>query len=240
MRKVLITGSSSGIGRATTEIFLENHIPVVGIARQHEKFIPKSDLYTPITADLSHIENLPKLLKTILKNHPDIDIFVSNAGFGDFQPIENFSANQIQNFLNLNLISHVTLSRFIVSHMKYKKNGDIFFIGSESGLSGKKKGTLYSAAKFGLRGFCQALRDEVANTGIRVCLLNPGFVRTPFFESLNFEPAEMENDAIEVADIAKIIFDILHTRVGTNIDEVNLSPSTRSVNFKKIKKDNLL
>tara|TARA_B100001093_G_C26506193_1_gene875501 strand:- start:412 stop:786 length:375 start_codon:yes stop_codon:yes gene_type:complete len=124
--------------------------------------------------------------------------------------------------------------------MKYKKNGDIFFIGSESGLSGKKKGTLYSAAKFGLRGFCQALRDEVANSGIRVCLLNPGFVRTPFFESLNFEPAEMENDAIEVADIAKIIFDILHTRVGTNIDEVNLSPSTRSINFKKIKKDNLL
>ena len=238
MKKVLITGSSSGIGKATAELFLKNDIPVVGVARQHEKFSHKSELYMPITADLSKIERLPQLSNEILKNHPDIDIFVSNAGYGDFQPIENFSTKQIQNFLNVNLISHITLCRFMVSHMKYKKNGTIFFIGSESSLSGGKKGTLYSAAKFGLRGFCQALRDEVAASGIRVCLLNPGFVRTPFFESLNFEPKETETNAIEPEDIAKIIHDLLHTRIGTNIDEVNLSPTTKSLNFKPVKKDN--
>ena len=149
-----------------------------------------------------------------------------------------FIDNLFQNFLNLNLVSHITLCRFIVSHMKSKKNGNIFFIGSESGLAGKKKGTLYSAAKFGLRGFCQALRDEVASSGVRVCLLNPGFVRTPFFENLNFEPHELERNAIEPTDIAKIIFDLLHTRIGTNIDEVNLSPTTKSINFKNKKNDN--
>ncbi len=121
MKKVLITGSSSGIGRATAELFLKNDIPVVGVARQHEKFSHKSELYMPITADLSKIERLPQLSNEILKNHPDIDIFVSNAGYGDFQPIENFSTKQIQNFLNVNLISHITLCRFMVSHMKYKK-----------------------------------------------------------------------------------------------------------------------
>jgi len=238
MKKVLITGSSSGIGKATAELFLKNEVPVVGIARQHKKFIHKSKLYKPIEADLSLIESLPKLMTTILEEHPEIDIFISNAGYGDFQSIENFSANQIQNFLNLNLVSHITLCRFIVSHMKSKKNGNIFFIGSESGLAGKKKGTLYSAAKFGLRGFCQALRDEVASSGVRVCLLNPGFVRTPFFENLNFEPHELERNAIEPTDIAKIIFDLLHTRIGTNIDEVNLSPTTKSINFKNKKNDN--
>ena len=237
MKKVLITGSSSGFGKGTAELFLKNDVPVVGIARQHKKFIHKSKLYEPIEADLSLIESLPKLITTILKEHPDIDVFISNAGYGDFQSIENFSANQIQNFLNLNLISHITLCRFIVSHMRYEKNGTIFFIGSESGLVGKKKGTLYSAAKFGLRGFCQALRDEVATSGIRVCLLNPGFVRTPFFESLNFEPKETETNAIEPEDIAKIILDLLHTRIGTNIDEVNLSPTTKSLNFKPNKKE---
>ena len=108
MKKVLITGSSSGIGKATAELFLKNDVPVVGIARQHKKFIHKSKLYEPIEADLSLIESLPKLITTILKEHPDIDIFISNAGYGDFQSIENFSANQIQNFLNLNLISHIT------------------------------------------------------------------------------------------------------------------------------------
>ena len=103
----------------------------------------------------------------------------------------------------------------------------------------KRKGHSILATKFGLRGFCQALRDEVATSGIRVCLLNPGFVRTPFFESLNFEPKETETNAIEPEDIAKIILDLLHTRIGTNIDEVNLSPTTKSLNFKPIKKEKL-
>ena len=232
MKKVLITGSSSGIGKAITEMFLEKNIPVLGIARQHQKFIHKSELYFPITADLSKIDDLPELTRDILKNHSDIDIFIGNAGFGDFKSIENFSAKQIQNFINLNLISHIILCRFLVSHMKRYKNGDIFFIGSESSLAGKKKATLYSAAKFGLRGFCQALRDEVGTSGVRVCLLNPGLVRTPFFKNLNFEPGKLKNSAIEPADIAKIIYNFLQTRAGTNIDEVNLSPLINSINFK--------
>ena len=58
------------------------------------------------------------------------------------------------------------------------------------------------------------------------------------FENLNFEPHELERNAIEPTDIAKIIFDLLHTRIGTNIDEVNLSPTTKSINFKNKKNDN--
>ena len=66
MKKVLITGSSSGIGKAVAELFLKNAVPVVGIARQHKKFIHTSKLYTPIEADLSLIESLPELITTIL------------------------------------------------------------------------------------------------------------------------------------------------------------------------------
>ena len=69
--------------------------------------------------------------------------------------------------------------------------GDIIIMGSESGVLGKKKSTLYSAAKFGLRGFSQALRDEVGSSDIRVCLINPGMVRSPFFDDLNFYPGEI-------------------------------------------------
>ena len=59
-------------------------------------------------------------------------------------------------------------------------------MGSESALEGKKMGSLYSAAKFGLRGFAQSVREECRNSDVRVSIVNPGLVRTPFFENLNF------------------------------------------------------
>ena len=116
--------------------------------------------------------------------------------------------------------------------MKAKGNGDIIVIGSEASLAGKKKATLYSAAKFGLSGFTQALRYECSNTGVRVCLINPGFVRSSFFDSLNFKPGDAENNAIETDDIAKIVCDIIKTRQGTIIDEINISPASKSIIFK--------
>ena len=123
-----------------------------------------------------------------------------------------------------------------MAHMKSQGKGDIFILGSEAGVIGKKKATLYSAAKFGLRGFAQALRNEAGPAGVRVCLINPGMVRSPFFDTLEFEPDGLETNAIETEDIAKIVFDFLGTRHGTIIDEINLSPASKSLKFKKSSK----
>ena len=175
-------------------------------------------------------------IRDSLKENPDIDVFVSGAGYGDFKSLENFSSPQIETFINLNLVSHIILCRAIVAHMKSQGNGDIFILGSEAGVIGKKKATLYSAAKFGLRGFAQALRNEAGPAGVRVCLINPGMVRSPFFDTLGFEPDGLETNAIETEDIAKIVFDFLGTRQGTIIDEINLSPASKSFKFKKASK----
>ena len=231
-RVALVTGSTSGIGRETTLGLLKNKIQVIGLGRDHKKLKTKLDGYFPITIDLSDFASIARTIPRVLREHPKIDIFVGNAGYGDFKSLENFSDKQICDFLNLNLTSHILVSKYLVRHMKSRIGGDIIFLGSEAALVGKRQASLYSAAKFGLRGFAQALRDECGKTGIRVCLINPGFVRSPFFESLNFAPGIEENNAIEPEDVAKVILDIINLRKGTIIDEVNLSPASKSIMFK--------
>ena len=233
VKSALVTGSSSGIGKAITALLLQNGIKVIGLARDHSKFIPDQSNYYPITVDLSDIVSIETRIQGILKENPEISVFVSNAGYGDFRHLENFSTSQIQKFLDLNLIAQIILSRHFTSHFKSNGGGDIIFLGSEAALAGKRKSTLYSASKFGLRGFAQALRDEVGASGIRVCLINPGLVRSPFFDSLDFEPSEFNDNAIDPDDIAKIVFELLNTRQGTIIDEINLSPASNSINFKQ-------
>ncbi len=228
----LITGSSSGIGQATAAKLLAEGFTVIGLARHHEKSGIKHDRYYPYAADLSDIEKVDEIIASILNDYPKICLFVSNAGIGDFRHLENFSSLQIQKYLNLNLISHIVLCRHIVSSMKTLKQGDIFLIGSEAALIGKRKATLYAAAKFGIRGFAQSLRDEVGSSGVRVCLINPGMVKSEFFDELDFQPGDLPENSISPDDIAKIIFETTNTRKGTVIDEINLSPATSVVRFK--------
>ena len=231
-RIAVVTGSSSGIGRATATRFLEAGFTVIGLARHHDKNAMMHDHYHPRVVDLSDIEKLDKIAVDISKDYPKISVLVCSAGFGDFRHLENFSYMQIQEFLNVNLISHIVLCRHMVSSMKKLGRGDIVIVGSEAALIGKRKATLYSAAKFGMRGFAQSLRDEVGSSGLRVCLINPGMVRSSFFDNLDFKPGNSPENAIEPDDIAKIIVETIAARKGTVIDEINLSPASKVLHFK--------
>ena len=231
-RIAVVTGSSSGIGRATATRLLEAGFTVIGLARHHNQSEISHDRYHPCTADFSDIKKLDKIAADISKDHPKISVLVCNAGFGDFRHLENFSYKQIQEFLNVNLVAHIVLCRHMVSGMKKLGQGDIVIVGSEAALIGKRKATLYSAAKFGMRGFAQSLRDEVGSSGLRVCLINPGMVRSAFFNDLDFEPGNSPENAIEPEDIAKVIVETVGARKGTVIDEINLSPASKVIHFK--------
>ena len=230
-RTILVTGSSSGIGRATCERLLKAGYGVVGLARDHSKFVPDHPDYVPIALDLSQTDTLVPSLRRILKERPEIDGVVSNAGHGLFGSIESFSAQDIRAYFDLALLSHVLLSHVVVPHLKAKRRGDLIFMGSESALKGARQGSLYCAAKFALRGLCQSLRAECGRRGVRVSLINPGMVRTPFFESLNFRPRAGADHAILPDDVAGVVAMILSARQGTVIDEINLSPQSQVIDF---------
>ena len=142
-RHVLVTGSSSGIGRAITEHLLKSGATVIGIARNHNKFQPNSDNYKTFDVDVSDLKNLPSSLKDILAEYPKLDGLVSNAGYGQFGGLENNSADQIYSYICANLTSHMVITRMVLPHFKAQKRGDIVYIGSEAALDGGKKGRLY-------------------------------------------------------------------------------------------------
>ena len=230
-RKVLVTGSSDGIGRSITLSLLNSGAKVIGLARDHSKFNPETKNYIKYKTDFSNEEILLNAITKIIKDHKDLDCLVSNAGFGKFGSLETFSTKEINDFIFTNLTSHMILTNKILPHLKKIRKGNIIFIGSESALKGGKNGSLYSAAKFGLRGFSQSIREESCSKNIHVSLINPGMVRTSFFNNLDFMPGEDKSNAIEPDDIGKIIIEILSTRNGSVIEEINLSPLKKVIKF---------
>ncbi len=232
MKKAIITGTSSGIGLSSARLLLKENWSVVGISRT------KPDLnhnhYSHQTIDLKDLETLPEKFKTLAKEVSTIDALICNAGSGLFGNLEECSFSSIQDLIHLNFLSQVFLIKSFLPSMKRQKSGSIICMGSEAALAGKRKGSIYCASKFALRGFTQALREECASDGIRVALINPGMVKTPFFDSLNFSHGDNWDEYIDPEDVAQTIAFILKMRNGTVFDEINLFPQKQKIQFKSV------
>ncbi|MBW2733805.1 MAG: SDR family oxidoreductase [Deltaproteobacteria bacterium] len=228
-RSVLVTGASSGIGAAVCQALLTKGHRVVGLSRRQVCF---EGAFTHEEADLASLEALPQRLESIINTH-DLDSAVLAAGRGEFRSLEEFSYEQIQALINLDLTAQIYCARALVPSLKTRGGGDLVFIGSEAALRGGKKGAIYSAAKFGLRGFAQALREEGAAAGLRVCLINPGMVETPFFEPLTFAPGQGESEHLVAEDVAAAVMLALDAREGAVFDQINLSPQKKVIRFQR-------
>ena len=232
-KTILVTGASSGIGRATTTLLLEQGYRVTGLARDFSKFPCHDRHFTAVSMDLSDLDSLPDRLDELIRKEPAIDGVVCCAGSGRFGSLEEFSCAQIRKLLDLNLTSQVCLVRSLLPGMKQRKSGNFIFMGSEAALAGGKRGAIYSAAKFGLRGLAQALRQECAASGIQISIINPGMVKTAFFDELDFRPGDAADNYILPEDVARTVLLILEARQGTVFDEINLSPQKKVVRFLK-------
>lgn len=232
-RTILVTGASSGIGRAIARNLLQQGHHVLGVSRDSGKFIRQMDNFTPVQLDLSRLNDIPQKIRELEQAYPDIDAVVFCAGRGQFGSVEEFSYAQIEDLMTLNFTSQAFLVKALLPALKRKEHGDLIFIGSEAALKGSRKGALYCASKFAVRGFTQALREECGKSNVRVCLINPGMVKTAFFESLSFEPGDDQSNFIEPEDVAEAVSYALNSRVQIVIDEINLSPLNKVVKFKK-------
>lgn len=230
-RSFFVTGASSGIGLAVARHLVSLGHTVVAVARDFSKASFEHERFTPMTLDLADIKRLPGALQEILVAHPDISGAVLCAGRGQFGHLEEFSFEQIQRLIELNLTSQLFVARALLPHFKRLETSDLVFLGSEAGLSGGRKGAVYCATKFALRGFTQALREECARRGVRITLINPGMVKTAFFDDLTFKHGGAPENYVLPEDVADAVSLVVSARPGTVFDEINLSPLKKVLDF---------
>ena len=230
MNKIIITGTSRGIGNAIAKYLLKQNIIVIGLSRKHTI---KHKNYFAITYDLNDLKNIKKVIEDIIFKHKKIDAIISNAGYGVFENLENLKEQEIIAFVNVNFLSHILISKFLVPHFKKKKTGHFIFMGSEASLKGNQKSTLYSAAKHGLFGFVKSLRKECNKSEIRVTIINPGMVNSSFFKNLKFSPGKSIKNSIKKNDLSELILFILKSSRNINYNDIYLSPIKKVINFKK-------
>ena len=222
-KKVLITGSSGGIGKVTAETLLNAGYQVfkTGSRELKEK--------NYFSADLSSLENVKKLYNYVKENFGDIDILINNAGEYVYSPIDKMKPDEIIQIFNSNFISHYYLTSLVVPYMKQKKFGRIVNIASISGVVGEANASLYSATKSAYFGFSKALALELAEYNITVNSISPGWVETQLTENALSEEEKKETldvipqkrfvEPVEVANLIKyLISDNAKGITGQNIN----------------------
>jgi len=229
---ILVTGARSGIGAAVCRALLAEGRSVIGVSRTIRESDFKQGDFHALNCDLSDFNALETLIKPLLKSDIELSAIVFCAGAGYFGGLEQLSFKRIQSLIDLNLVSPICLSKLVLPHFKKRKAGHLIYIGSEAALQGTKNGTAYCAAKFGLRGFVQALTAESRQSGVSVSLINPGMVDTAFFDGLHFKPGPDSSNRIPPESIAACVQAVLKMDQNTLIEEINLSPRNKVVSFK--------
>lgn len=231
-RRILVSGATSGIGAAVCRRLLAAGHGIVALGRDFSKLDCADDgRLVAEEVDLGDLDRLPSFVDDLVRRHDDLDGAVLAAGRGHLAHLEQFSYSQLRDLMDLNFTSQAFLARGLVSMLKRRRGGDLIFIGSEAALQGKRQGTVYCASKFAIRGFAQALRDETAKSGVKVSLIHPGMVRTPFFDELNIAPGPAVEHALDGDDVAVAVEFILGQPATAVVDEIRLSPLKQVVVF---------
>ena len=193
MKKAIVTGYSSGIGEAISQILEKNGYIIVKLESR-----------------LDDLVLLEKEVKDILKSN-DIDLLVNCAGVGIFQPHEEISIIKIKELIDVNLTAPIVLSNLLLRSLK-KTQGHIINIASIEATKHSKFSALYTATKSGLRDFGLSLFEELRKSGVGVTTINPDLTQTNFFDDLQFEPSKKENTFLLPETIAQTVLDVLNTK----------------------------
>jgi short-subunit dehydrogenase len=177
---VLITGASSGIGRAAAEKFLKQGYTVYGAARTESdlKYLNNYPDGHYQIMDITEANEREACVKKILKKENKIDILVNNAGYGAYGAVEEVPLEEVKRQFEVNLFGLSELTKLVIPGMRENNSGKIINISSIAGKIWTPLGGWYHASKFALEGLSNCLRNELREFGIDVILIEPGAIET--------------------------------------------------------------
>ncbi|MER8742980.1 oxidoreductase [Mesorhizobium sp. M1004] len=190
-RTAVVTGASSGIGRATAEALARAGYTVFGTSRSKAANGPAK--VSMLTCDVTDGESVSALVATVLAQTGRIDLLVNNAGVGLLGGAEESSVAQVQVLFDVNLFGVMRMTNAVLPSMRRRGQGRIVNIGSILGLVPAPYSAHYSAVKHALEGYSESLDHEVRAFNIRVSVIEPAFVRTVFDQN-GIEPDSLLKD----------------------------------------------
>jgi len=241
MKTVLITGATSGIGRATAEILAEKEYRLIICGRRADrlqeiakKLNRKTEVFT-LCFDISKRQEVQNAFLSLPENYRDIDILINNAGNAHgLSAIQDGDLDDWESMIDINIKGLLYITKEILPGMIERNEGHIINLGSVAGKEVYPMGNVYCASKFAVDAINRALRIDLNEYGIRVGAVNPGLVETEF-SLVRFKGDEDRAKAVykgykplKPEDVAEIISFMIHMPPHVNIADLTVFPSAQA------------
>jgi NAD(P)-dependent dehydrogenase (short-subunit alcohol dehydrogenase family) len=192
---VLLTGAAGGFGRSLTRLLLREGCGLLLADRERGPLLEAAEaaaravgpapgrLLGFLEADLSLPDGADALQATALRASPRVDILINNAGLGIYGRIDQIPRADWERVMQVNLLASMRLTALLLPQMLERRSGHIVNVASAAGLVGTRGMSVYSASKFGLRGFTESLAEDLRRSNVDVTGIYPFFARTPILDS---------------------------------------------------------
>ncbi len=185
-KTILITGSTSGIGKATAEFFLEKSWNVIATGRNSNKLQDlKNKGAQIIELDVTNNKDINNLITYLVNNETLVDVLVNNAGYGQFGTIEETDIDTARKQFETNVFGLAAISQKIIPFMRKNRSGRIINISSVAGFISMPGGGWYAASKHAVEAISDSMRWETKQFGIKVSMIEPGPIKTDFAQNVD-------------------------------------------------------
>ncbi len=209
----LVTGASSGIGRATAATLASKGALVIAHGRDRAALASLADRIDaiPLVGDLTVAGAAERLAEEAVEAAGRVDLLVANAGCGYAGPFAAMPTDRLDALLSANLAAHVRLTRALVPAMIGRKRGGLAYVTSIAGRTGVAGEAVYAATKAGLDAFAESLRLELRGTGVAVGVFVPGVVATRFFDRRGRPYGRTRPRPLSAASVADALVRMIET-----------------------------
>tara|TARA_R110001583_G_scaffold103863_4_gene251171 strand:+ start:2574 stop:3329 length:756 start_codon:yes stop_codon:yes gene_type:complete len=240
-KTAFITGATSGIGKATAQLFAQNNIRLILCGRRNERLIQlkeelsKSTKVTTLQFDVSKKEEVFNAIGSLPKEFQKIDILINNAGNAHgLSTIQDGNIDDWDAMIDSNVKGLLYVSKAILPKMVEINNGFVVNIGSIAGKEVYPNGNVYCASKYAVNALNKAMRLDLNKHNIRVSAIHPGAVETEFSEvRFKGDKNKAENvykgfKALQAKDIADIIYFVVTRPYHVNIEDLVVYPTAQA------------